>query len=65
MIKIVDFGESFLQQNTPHTLHTPLPVRAPEVIFRDFLDYVEHLWSLGCMVRKAAAFWTWLLVADF
>lgn len=49
-IKIVDFGESFLQQNAPQTLHTPLPVRAPEVIFGDRLDYRVDLWSLGCMV---------------
>ncbi|KAL4748172.1 hypothetical protein BDW72DRAFT_205823 [Aspergillus terricola var. indicus] len=49
MIKIVDFGESFLQQITPYTLRTPLPVRAPEVIFRDRLDYRMDLWSLGCM----------------
>ncbi|KAK9251861.1 CMGC/SRPK protein kinase [Lipomyces tetrasporus] len=31
-IKIVDFGESFLHTTVPRTLHTPLPVRAPEVI---------------------------------
>lgn len=49
-IKIVDFGESFLQQSAPQTLHTPLPVRAPEVIFGDHLDYRVDLWSLGCMV---------------
>lgn len=49
-IKIIDFGESFLQQNAPQTLHAPLPVRAPEVIFGDHLDYRVDLWSLGCMV---------------
>ncbi|PLB46017.1 kinase-like protein [Aspergillus steynii IBT 23096] len=38
-VKIIDFGESFLQHNFPPTLHTPLVVRAPEVIFHDRLDY--------------------------
>ncbi|BCR88234.1 serine/threonine-protein kinase [Aspergillus chevalieri] len=50
IIKIVDFGESFLQQTIPQTLHTPLTVRAPEVIFGDHLDYRVDLWSLGCLL---------------
>ena len=54
IIRIVDFGESFLQQNAPQTLHTPLTVRAPEVIFGDHLNYRVDLWSLGCMVGKNA-----------
>ncbi|RDW61130.1 uncharacterized protein DSM5745_10628 [Aspergillus mulundensis] len=49
-VKIIDFGESFLQQSAPHSLHTPLPVRAPEVIFGDHLDCRVDLWSLGCMI---------------
>ncbi|KAJ5413494.1 hypothetical protein N7465_005799 [Penicillium sp. CMV-2018d] len=49
-IKIVDFGESFLSKTVPKTLHTPLPVRAPEVIFQDHIDYRVDLWSMGCMV---------------
>lgn len=49
-IKIVDFGEAFSQENVPQTLHTPLSVRAPEVIFGGQLDYRVDLWSLGCMV---------------
>ncbi|KKA16434.1 hypothetical protein T310_9977, partial [Rasamsonia emersonii CBS 393.64] len=53
-IKIVDFGESFLHTTIPQTLHTPLPVRAPEVIFGDRLDYRVDLWSMGCMVSKIA-----------
>ncbi|GLB05557.1 hypothetical protein AtubIFM57258_000846 [Aspergillus tubingensis] len=47
-IKIVDFGESFTQNDAPETLHTPLVVRAPEVIFKDRLDHRVDLWSLGC-----------------
>jgi len=49
-VKIVDFGESFLSDNKPGTLHTPLVVRAPEVIFEDDWDYRVDLWSMGCMV---------------
>ncbi|KAI0809592.1 kinase-like protein [Xylaria sp. FL0064] len=49
-IKIVDFGESFLSDDIPDTLHTPLPVRAPKIIFGDKLDYRVDLWSMGCML---------------
>lgn len=49
-IKIIDFSESFLRSTIPQTLHTPLPIRAPEVIFQDRIDYRVDLWSLGCMV---------------
>jgi serine/threonine protein kinase len=51
-IKIVNFGESFLQSSAPQTLHTPRPVRAPEIIFRDHLDHRVDLWSLGCIVGR-------------
>lgn len=51
-IKIIDFGESFLRTAVPQTLHTPLPVRAPEVIFQDRIDYHVDLWSMGCMVGE-------------
>ena len=50
-IKVVDYGESFLRDQVPKTLHTPLVVRAPEVIFQDSFDYRVDLWSMGCMVR--------------
>lgn len=49
-VKIIDFGESLLQQTVPATLRTPLVTRAPEVIFGDKLDYRVDLWSLGCLV---------------
>lgn len=51
-IKIVDFGESFSHTNVPRTLHTPLLVRAPEVLFGDRLNYRVGLWSMGCMVSQ-------------
>ncbi|KAF2023257.1 kinase-like protein [Setomelanomma holmii] len=49
-IKIVDFGQSFLSHDSPSALNTPLPVRAPEIIFRDNLDYRVDLWSMGCIL---------------
>ncbi|KAJ5309333.1 uncharacterized protein N7443_001794 [Penicillium atrosanguineum] len=49
-IKIIDFGESFLCPAVPQTLHTPLSVRAPEVIFQDKIDHRVDLWSMGCML---------------
>lgn len=51
-IKIIDFGESFLSNDIPDMLHTPLPVRAPEIIFGEKLDYRVDLWSMGCMVSS-------------
>jgi serine/threonine-protein kinase SRPK3 len=49
-LKIIDFGESFSNNDVPGTLHTPLCVRAPEVVFGERLDYRVDLWSAGCMV---------------
>ncbi|KAJ5824273.1 hypothetical protein N7447_006613 [Penicillium robsamsonii] len=49
-VKIIDFGESFLHTAPPETLHTPLSLRAPEVIFQDHIDYRVDLWSMGCML---------------
>lgn len=49
-VKIIDFGEAFFSDRAPSTLHTPLPVRAPEVVFGDRLDRRVDLWSAGCLV---------------
>ncbi|KAL2862713.1 kinase-like domain-containing protein [Aspergillus lucknowensis] len=49
-IKLIDFGESFSRDTVPRTLHTPLSLRAPEVIFRDRFDYRVDLWSMGCLL---------------
>lgn len=49
-IKIIDFGESFCNNDILETVRTPLCVRAPEVIFGEKLDYRVDLWSAGCMV---------------
>ncbi|KAI3327970.1 kinase-like protein [Xylariaceae sp. AK1471] len=50
VVKIIDFGESFLPNQAPATLHTPLVVRAPEVLFDDLIDRRVDLWSLGCLL---------------
>ncbi|KAI1055754.1 hypothetical protein LB506_009215 [Fusarium annulatum] len=49
-IKIIDFGEAFLSDDIPSTLNTPLPVRAPEIVFGDKLDHRVDLWSTGCLI---------------
>ncbi|GAB0136264.1 hypothetical protein EsDP_00004571 [Epichloe bromicola] len=49
-VKIIDFGEAFFSDNAPSTLHTPLPVRAPEIVFGDRLDRRVDLWSAGCLI---------------
>lgn len=54
-IKIVDFGQSFLSDECPGVLNTPLPVRAPEIIFKDKLDHRVDLWSMACLVSLAPA----------
>jgi serine/threonine-protein kinase SRPK3 len=50
-IKIIEFGESFFDNDIPSTLHTPLPVRASEIVFGDRLDHRVDLWSAGCLVN--------------
>lgn len=50
-VKIIDFGEAFFSNNAPNTLNTPLPVRAPEIVFGDRLDRRVDVWSAGCLVN--------------
>ncbi|CAJ0549905.1 Ff.00g065000.m01.CDS01 [Fusarium sp. VM40] len=50
VVKIIDFGEAFFNSDAPSTLHTPLSVRAPEVVFGDSLDHRVDLWSAGCLI---------------
>lgn len=49
-IKIVDFGQSFLNHESPSKVSPPLIVRAPEIIFKDKVDHRMDLWSMGCIV---------------
>ena len=48
--KLIDFGESFMPFDKPTTLHTPLAVRAPELLLEQDWNIRVDLWSLGCMV---------------
>ncbi len=50
LVKIVDYGESFLDNDTPETLSTPLCFRAPEVVLGDEFDPRVDIWSMGCLV---------------
>ena len=49
-IRILDFGEAFLQGNEPKVLAQPGQLRVPELIFTDSFDYRVDLWRAGCMV---------------
>jgi serine/threonine-protein kinase SRPK3 len=49
-IKLIDFGESFLPGDKPQALHTPLVLRAPELLLGDDWDFRADLWTLGCTV---------------
>jgi serine/threonine-protein kinase SRPK3 len=49
-IKLIDFGESFLPDYKPQTLHTPLALRAPELLLGENWDARADLWTLGCTV---------------
>lgn len=49
-IRILDFGEAFLQGNEPGKLAQPGQLRAPETIFTEYFDYRVDLWRAGLMV---------------
>ena len=51
--QIIDFGEAFFEADPPSTIHTPVPVRAPEVVFGDRVNPRVDLWSAGCLVSTA------------
>lgn len=49
-IRLLDFGESFLQGEEPEKLAQPGTLRVPETIFTNGFDYRIDLWRTGCMV---------------
>lgn len=51
-IRLLDFGESFLEGEQPEKLAQPSNLRVPETIFTDRFDYRLDLWRAGCMVRQ-------------
>lgn len=50
--KLIDLGEAFFERDPPGTIHTPLVVRAPEVILGERADHRVDLWGMGCLVRE-------------
>lgn len=71
-VKIIDFGESFIIGDVPFpkTLHTPMEVRAPEVVLGVEFGLEADVWSAGCLVSsrslavRVIATETCLIVAD-
>lgn len=51
-VKLIDFGESFLSYEKPKALHTPLALRAPEVLFDEEYDFRVDCWSFACAVGR-------------
>ncbi|RFU28879.1 hypothetical protein B7463_g7462, partial [Scytalidium lignicola] len=49
-LRILDFGESFIQGTQLERLAQPGPLRVPESIFAESLDYRVDLWRAGCMI---------------
>ena len=49
-IRLLDFGEMFVQGSKPDTLAQPPDLRAPETIFTTFLDHRLDLWRAGITV---------------
>ncbi|RAK99538.1 kinase-like protein [Aspergillus ibericus CBS 121593] len=53
-LRILDFGESFLQGKEPTKLAQPGHLRVPETIFTECFDYRVDLWRAGCMIYSFA-----------
>ncbi|TVY46844.1 Protein kinase [Lachnellula occidentalis] len=49
-IRIIDFGEVFVEGSNPGILAQPPDLRAPETIFTDLLDHRLDLWRAGITV---------------
>lgn len=50
-LRIIDFGEAFLQGEDTKKLAQPGSLQAPETIFTDNFDYRLDLWRIGIVVR--------------
>jgi hypothetical protein len=55
-LRIIDFGEGFLQGAEPVKLTQPGPVRVLETIFAEPFDHRVDLWLAGCVVRHPTHF---------
>ncbi|KAI0115513.1 kinase-like domain-containing protein [Nemania sp. FL0031] len=54
-VKIIDFGEAFHYSRSADALRTPMPVRAPETIFDNLVDYRSDMWSMACLLFELVA----------
>jgi hypothetical protein len=50
--QVLDFVESFFQEQEPEKLAQPRPLQVPEIFFKDCFDYRVDLWRTGCTVRR-------------
>ncbi|KAK6002877.1 hypothetical protein QM012_001627 [Aureobasidium pullulans] len=49
-VKLIDFGESFFSHEKSKALHTPMALRAPEVLFEEEYDFRVDRWSFACAI---------------
>ena len=49
-VRLIDFGEAFVQGSKPDILAQPADLRAPETIFTDQFDHRLDLWRAGITV---------------
>jgi serine/threonine-protein kinase SRPK3 len=49
-VRLIDFGEGFVQGSKPDILAQPADLRAPETIFTDQFDHRLDLWRVGITV---------------
>lgn len=54
-LRIIDFGEAFLQGAELAGLAQPNVLRAPETIFTDSYDFRLDLWRAGIVVRRCSS----------
>ncbi|KAH6689921.1 kinase-like domain-containing protein [Leptodontidium sp. MPI-SDFR-AT-0119] len=52
-IRLIDFGEAFVQGSKPGILAQPADLRAPETIFTDRFDYRLDLWRAGITIYSS------------
>jgi serine/threonine-protein kinase SRPK3 len=55
-IRILDFGESFVQGAEPKKLAQPGPLQAPETLLAESFDHRVDLWRAGCVVSRPTHF---------
>ncbi|KAK4238006.1 hypothetical protein C8A03DRAFT_15491 [Achaetomium macrosporum] len=51
-VALVGFGKAFATFRTPPTLHCPIPIYPPEVLFGQPPSTKSDIWQLGCLFFK-------------